>query len=53
MVAALLTQTWLDALPGSWLAIAGIAGLAVVAVAAPVAGLAAGSALPASGSAPR
>ena len=40
VVAALLTQTWLDALPGSWPAIAGIAGLAVVAVAAPVAGLA-------------
>jgi len=40
VVAALLTQTWLDALPGSWLGIAGVAGLAVVAVAAPVAGLA-------------
>lgn len=40
-VAALLTQTWLDALPGSWLAIAGVVGLAVVATGAAVSGLAA------------
>jgi hypothetical protein len=40
VVAALLTQTWLDALPGPWLGIAAVAALAVVAVAAPVAGLA-------------
>ena len=41
LVAALLTQTWLDALPGSWLGIAGVVALAVTAVAAAVTGLAA------------
>jgi len=38
---ALLTQTWLDALPGPWLGLAAAVGLAVVAVGATVAGLAA------------
>jgi len=41
LVAALLTHTWLDALPGPWLGIAGAVALAVAAVAAGVTGLAA------------
>ena len=41
VLAALVGQTWLDALPGSWLGIAGAVGLTVVAVAGTIAGLAA------------
>jgi len=41
VLAALVAQTWLDALAGDWLALAGAVALAVAAVAAPVAGLAA------------
>jgi hypothetical protein len=41
LLGALFTQTWLDALPGSWLGLAGAIGLAVAAVAAAVTGLAA------------
>ena len=41
LLAAALTQTWLGALPGAWLGIAGAVALAVVAVAAAVTGLAA------------
>jgi hypothetical protein len=40
VVGALYTQTWLDALPGSWAAIAGAIGLVVLAVSATVLGLA-------------
>jgi len=39
LLGGLVTQTWLDALPGSWPGIAGAVGLAVVAVAATVTGL--------------
>lgn len=39
-IGALLTQTWLDALPGEWLALAGAIGLVVLAVSATVTGLA-------------
>ena len=41
VLAALMTQTWLDALPGPWIALAGAVALAVLAVAGTVAGLAA------------
>ena len=41
VIGALLTQTWLDALPGPWLGIAGAVALVVAAVAATVTGLAA------------
>ncbi len=40
-VSALLTHTWLDALPGPWLGTAGVVALAVAAVGAAVTGLAA------------
>ena len=39
-IGALITHTWLDALPGSWLGIAGAVALAVGAIAAAVTGLA-------------
>ena len=40
LVGALFAQTWLDALPGSWLALAGGIALAVAAIGATVTGLA-------------
>ncbi len=40
LLAALVSHTWLDALPGSWLATAGTVALGVVAVGATVTGLA-------------
>jgi hypothetical protein len=39
--AALIAQTWLDAVPGSWLGIAGVVALTVAAIGAAVTGLAA------------
>ena len=41
VLGALFTQTWLDAVPGSWLGIAGSVALAVAAIGAAVTGLAA------------
>lgn len=39
LLAALITQTWLNALPGSWLGIAGAAALAAGAISATITGL--------------
>ena len=41
LIGALYAQTWLDALPGPWLGIAGVVALAVAAIGATVTGLAA------------